>query len=168
MGAIENKITIDIDRDIGYIKAPYNKEFITSIKEIGGARWNPGAKAWMIPVSAIPHARDIMMECFGETDLSEPAEYRDVEVTILKRVRVTGGPVQVMGKTLARAYYRDSGADVGEDCELLQGKIYSGGSLTKWQSVIDEGSVFLLHHIPEYIIDKWEGEKNDWLSIKRI
>ena len=151
---MENNIRIEIEGGLALIYAPYHKDFVREIKNIGGARWDPKSKAWGVSVASLPTVREILMDIYGETDISGEQAMHDVEVTALERIESICGPVQVMGKTLARAYHRDSGARPGPDVDLIEGNIRSDGSLSRWKSVVEKGAVFRLYNVPEYLVEK--------------
>ena len=50
------------DEGRALVKTPYNSEYVSLIKRIGGPRWNASAKAWDIPESEIDTAREYMLE----------------------------------------------------------------------------------------------------------
>ena len=47
----QNNIRIDAADGYAYVYTPYHKDFVGEIKKIGSARWDPAAKAWVVPVS---------------------------------------------------------------------------------------------------------------------
>ena len=47
------------------IFTPYNKEFITNIKTIGAAKWNPREGCWVVPESSVDLVRDFMLKIYG-------------------------------------------------------------------------------------------------------
>ena len=60
------KITI-IDT-AAYLDTPYNPEFVSQIKNIGGARWDSSRREWKIPAACVEQAREIMRRVFGECE----------------------------------------------------------------------------------------------------
>ena len=70
-----------------YVSTPYNKDFVTKVKQIGGARWNGSERCWVIPESEISTARTYMREVYGETDLPDEEERVTVDVTFLEMVQ---------------------------------------------------------------------------------
>ena len=64
------KITNDNNGRIE-IYTPYNENFIAVLKKrIGGRKWNSEKNCWTAPEESIEAVRDLMMEYFGETDIS--------------------------------------------------------------------------------------------------
>ena len=130
-----------------YISTPYNKEFISKIKQIGGARWNGSEKCWVIPESEIDTARQYMQEVYGETDLPDDGERITVDVTFLEMASDWHEGITLFGKQICRAFGRDSGAKVGDDVTLIEGKIGSGGSRANWSTIVHEGAKFRIRNV---------------------
>ena len=133
------KITI-IDT-AAYLDTPYNPEFVSQIKNIGGARWDSSRREWKIPAACVEQAREIMRRVFGECDL--PDETRRVNVKLTFSESICGNTREsliIFGKQIARAYGRDSGAVVGGDVSFIEGKPTS------------DGAVALLRNVPESIL----------------
>lgn len=130
-----------------YVSTPYNKDFVTKAKQIGGARWNGSERCWVIPESEIGTVRTYMREVYGETDLPDEEERVTVDVTFLEMVEDWHDGVTVFGKQLCRAFGRDSGAKVGDGVTLIEGRIGSGGSRANWTTVVHEGAKFRIRNL---------------------
>lgn len=145
------KITI-IDT-AAYLDTPYNPEFVSLIKNIGGARWDSSRREWKIPAACVEQAREIMRRVFGECDL--PDETRRVNVKLTFSESVCGNTREsliIFGKQIARAYGRDSGAVVGGDVSFIEGKPTSDGSRANYYARVPAGAVALLRNVPESIL----------------
>lgn len=145
------KITI-IDT-AAYLDTPYNPEFVSQIKNIGGARWDSSRREWKIPAACVEQAREIMRRVFGECDL--PDETRRVNVKLTFSESVCGNTREsliIFGKQIARAYGRDSGAVVGGDVSFIEGKPTSDGSRANYYARVPAGAVALLRNVPESIL----------------
>ena len=140
------KITVKEGK--AYVETPYNKEFITKIKQIGGARWNSSARCWTVPGAEIDTVRAYMREVYGETDLPDEGDRVTVEVTFLEETSDWDGEISLFGRQICRAFGRDSGARVGEGVTLIDGKIGSGGSRANWTVWIGEGAKFRVRNLP--------------------
>lgn len=140
------KITVKEGK--AYVETPYNKEFVSKIKQIGGARWNASSRCWMVPEAEVDTVRTYMREVFGETDLPDDAERVTVEVTFLEETADWDGEIALFGRQICRAFGRDSGARVGEGVTLIDGKIGSGGSRANWTVWIGEGAKFRIRNLP--------------------
>ena len=146
------KIAVKIENGRALLKTPYNAEFVSAIKGIGGARWNAGCRAWEIPEEALPQARDLMTRIYGESDIPSGGKRVSLKLTFMKDFRELHGPVTLFGKTVAAAHGRDTGARVGDDVVFLEGAPTSGGSARNWETIVPEGSVVVLHNVPESLL----------------
>lgn len=143
-------IKIKIVGDRAMLTTPYNADFVSRIKGIGGARWDGDAKAWTIPADAVDAAREIMRAVYGQDD--NPASGGRLLKLRLKAARSmdsTCGDVTLYGKCLSRAIGRDSGARCGEGVAYVSGSPESGGSAKNWTSVVPAGSEIVLTGVPE-------------------
>lgn len=145
---------IEIVDEKAYIDTPYNKYFVSKIKTIGGARWDNARREWKIPAACVDQARAIMREVFGECDLPDDTRRVTVMLTFDECVSRVCSSVSIFGKTIARAYGRDSGATVGEDAVFIKGKPTSGGSRANWETQVKPGSVVVLRNVPETILNE--------------
>lgn len=150
-----------------YIYTPYNADFVKKIKTIGGARWSPSRTAWSIPAASIDRCREIMMEIYGESDISS-SEKVDVKVTVIREYAEEGRPITLAGIPICRAFSRDSGAIMSDGCDLISGKIGSGGSRAHWDTYIDKDSVFIMHGISKQvaknIIENASNDSYPWYT----
>lgn len=136
-----------------YIDTPYNREFVSQIKTIGGARWDSARRVWKIPAACVDQARAIMRRVFGECDLPDESRRVTVKLTFNENVASDKrSSISIFGKQIARAFGRDSGAVVGEDVSFIEGKPTSGGSRANWLTYIPAGCVALLRNVPEGIL----------------
>ena len=152
---------VDIGKTHAYLFTPYNPEFVSSIKMIGGANWDPLRKAWAVPVEMVEEARTIMRNIYGCDDTTS-TEYVSVIVTIGDDpIYELHRPVMMFGKIVAKAYGRDSGAVPGDGVAYLKGRCYSSGSAKNWASEIEANSVIKLIHVNKNLFDKEMSEKKD-------
>lgn len=133
---------------------PYNAEFVAKVKGIGGRKWNAAERCWEVPESEIETVRVYMMDIFGETDLPTEGEKVTVKVTFNSDESKRRESITLFGKTLARAWGRDSGAKVGEDVTLISGKVTSGGSVKNWYTEVEEGTVLKVRNVPRAALEQ--------------
>lgn len=139
------------------VYTPYNAAFVSAIRKIGGAKWDAGSKAWMVPTASLPQVRAIMRDVFGEDDQLDTCKRVTVRLSFAKNCySADRKPLEILGKTVARAYGRDSGAKPGDDVAFEAGSLRSDGSRANWYSVVEEGSVAILRNVPETMLDKAE------------
>lgn len=143
---------IEINENSAYVYTPYNATFVTRIKAIGGARWDGAKKAWKVPANTVTEVRDIMREIYGETDEPEAVEKVNVRLMFEKAYWLTRKPITLLGKTVASAFGRDSGAKVGEGVTFVKGAPESAGSMKNWCTEIPEGAIVILHDVPKSLV----------------
>lgn len=150
------KVTIKDGR--ASVFTPFNRDFVAAIKSnIGGRKWDADNKCWTVPEESLPQVRQIMMDVYGETDLPDAGGSVTVKLTIKEDLSEYCDGVIRFKKVLALARDRDSGARAGEDVTYLEGKPTSGGSRANWKSIVPEGCVILLRHVP---LTVWEQDKD--------
>ena len=131
-----------------YMYTPYSRDFIAKIKTIGSAHWDGGVKAWTVPEDNAAAAKEILRACYGEDGDPDGKTY-EVRIRVPQGYVKEKDVISFMGKRLAVAYWRDSGARTGDDVVLSKGSVYSGGSAKYWDTIIEKGSEFTLHHVGE-------------------
>lgn len=148
-----NEIRISFENGRACIHSPYNADYVKSIKKIGGARWNAEDRCWCVPEHMVSAAREILMQTYGYTDQT-PNETVTLQLTFNEYQAALREPCTYFGKTVAKAYGRDSGAKVGDDVALISGRIASGGSVKNWTSYIYEGTVVKLYNVNKAIYER--------------
>ena len=139
---------IELNGSKALVYSPYNKDFVAQIRSIGNARWDSARKAWSVPAECVDQVREIMVAVYGESDI--PAGKKvSVRLTFTKPVYEYCDPVTIYGKTVSKAFGRDTGARPGDDVVFISGKPESGGSAKNWTSVVPRDSVVVLHNVPE-------------------
>ena len=159
----EIKITKVADDKIE-VRTPYNPQFVSKIKT-AGARWNAIDKAWTMHAANIDVAREILRAVYGRDDMPAADEKLvRVRVTALQNISADRGPIVLLGRIIASARGRDSGARVGEGVAFIDGKPQSGGSVKNWTTEISEGSIFVVADVPTTLLGEldetgWRGQK---------
>lgn len=134
------------------IYTPYNKDFIAKLKLLGG-RWDASASCWTISQRCIEEVREAMREVYGRDD-QPVTDMVDVKLTFEESVTADRASVVILGRTVASAYGRDSGARVGDGVMFLQGKPKSGGSVKNWETIVPSGCVVKLLDVPKGLIER--------------
>lgn len=143
------------------IYTPYNRDFIDALKkQIGGARWNALKKCWTAPEEMLDAVRAILKDVYGYTDIEDAGKLYTVRLESLY-AKADRAPVSAFNKIIARAWGRDSGAVVGDDVIFVEGAPKSGGSRNNWETIIPEGCVIDVLHVPEKALEKFKGELSE-------
>ena len=142
-----NTFEIKIADGKAAIYTPYNADFVSQIKLLGG-RWNPLERCWTVAEFKVDEVRAVMRSVYGQDD-QPVSETVDVIPTFTKQYSKRCAPVTILGRTIAAARGRDSGARIGEDVMFLEGKPESGGSIRNWETIIPVRSVVKLPNLPK-------------------
>lgn len=132
------------------ITTPYNPAFVDRIKRLGG-RWDSVHRVWAVSLDRIEETRAAMRAIYGRDDV-EPADLRIVTLRAVDEAREPK-EVTVFGRTIARAYSRDSGARPGDGAHFLEGFPKSGGSRAHWDCIIPEGCVIRVDDVPAALLE---------------
>lgn len=153
------KITIKRVGEQLQLSAPYNSLFVTAAKDCGG-RWSSVEAVWLFDVRDEARIREHLMTYYGSDGVR-----RDVvtlRVRMLEERRAERGPLQLFGRTIARAHGRDTKATLGQGVIVEAGGYTGGGSAKNWATVGMKGTVILVRDFPrakalEYVADKPEA-----------
>lgn len=145
------KIKVNGDRALVY--TPYNRDFVSRIKSsVGGSRWDAEARAWSIPSASADAVREIMRSVYGEDDRPETVDRVSVRLSFASDLYIPCGDVTLLGKCIAHANGRDSGARPGDGVAFVVGSPVSGGSAKNWYSCVPAGSVVVLSGVPRALL----------------
>lgn len=146
---------IEVKDGMANVYTPYSMEFVKKIKGIGGAKWDPKYKCWIVDQFAVDVVRQIMLDVYGYSDISTN-ETVNLEITVMQDIAVLRADVNIYGKVLAHAYGRDTGAKVGDDVAFIAGSAKSGGSAGRWLSMVNAGSKVILSNVNKNLFDRGE------------
>lgn len=158
---------IEFKDGIAKVYTPYNPDFVSKIKGVGGAKWNGTEKCWNIPAEAIEVARTIMTDVYGYNDESTN-ETVSLKLTFKYRYCKDRTDVVMFGKILSHAYGRDSGAKVGDDVAYICGGATSGGSAHNWQSIVKEDSVVTLSNVNINVYEREKDSYDEYITVEVI
>lgn len=126
-----------------YVVSPYNHRFVSAARNLRG-QWKNNE--WVFDDSLVEYVREAMIDCFGTTG-EHP--YREV---ILKIINFSDSadkkPLELFGRTIVRAFGRDSGVKLGDDIVWISGEKDSGGSVKNWEAYVSNAT-FEIHKFPE-------------------
>jgi hypothetical protein len=126
------------------IRSPYNAEFVTAAKCLGG-KWRDGA--WHLDARDEARARTLCREIYG-TDGASVADVVTLRVEWRQSDSQHTDPISLHGRTIARATGRDSGARLGDGVAMLSGRFGSGGSMKNWRTTVAAGTIVLVRDFP--------------------
>lgn len=140
-------------RSVGIVtlKAPYNANLVQRCKQLGGS-WDRSEELWVFSALIAQEVEDL------EAEYSMDMTGIEIKAKSIQEEYL--GTLHVAGVPICTAFGRDSGAKLSSGMSMIEGEIYSGGSMKNWYTRIAEGSVFRFE-IPKAIIndidpDEWE------------
>lgn len=139
------------------LTAPYNPNFIVSAKAKLGAKWD--GECWCFDIRDQDAVLKLVETTYGWR-MGMPLV--SVNVKFNEDRRYGQGPCVLLGRVIAAATGRDSGAKLGNGVRLVDGVATSGGSVKNWTTEIHDGSEFVVHDVPaemaqDYITGKRES-----------
>lgn len=143
-------VSITISGSSLLVTSPYNSKFVDAAKRLGG-RWRGGA--WVLDARDEARVRALCCECYG-TDGTTAGDVVTLRIEWRKSRGVSQGPIEVYGRTIARATGRDSDARLGDGIAVLDGGFGSGGSVKNWTTSVREGTVVLVRDFPRVRADE--------------
>lgn len=145
------------------VVTPYNEGFVSKCRNFRGI-FKDGA--WWFDDSIIDYVRDAMIEYFGTTG-ETPYETCSLLISDFSDYK-NAGPVTLFGRSIARAFGRDSGAKLDDDIIFISGKYGSGGSVKNWCTEV-ENATFEIQNFPVPSLELPEVKKaieEGWCKVK--
>jgi hypothetical protein len=126
------------------VASDYNAGFVSAAKDLGG-KWR--APCWVFDIRDEDRVRALCVKYYG-TD-GRVADLVTLKIEWKKDSSAQQEAIAVNGRTIARAYGRDSGAKMGDGIVLLVGGFGSGGSVKNWTTRVRGGTVVLVRDFPK-------------------
>jgi hypothetical protein len=159
---MSQQIKLEIIEDKVKVITPYHADFVNTCRRLRG-KFNEGA--WWFDDSVLEYVREAMMDFFnttGETVFEEVSllikDYSDY---------ASRGPVTLFGRTIAKAFGRDSGARIGDNIVLIKGEVKSGGSVKNWSTNV-VNATFEIQRFPKPSTELPEVKKaieEGWVTV---
>jgi hypothetical protein len=156
-------IQLTIIDDKVKVVTPYNERFVNKCRNFRGT-FKGGA--WWFDDSILDYVREAMIQFFGTTG-ETPFETCTLLITDFSDFEAHG-PVVLFGRSIARAFGRDSGARLGDDIVFISGKYNSGGSVKNWNTTISNAT-FEIKNFPIPSLELPEVKKaieEGWCEVK--
>lgn len=139
---MSQSIQLTIEGDKVKVVTPYNEAFVAKCRNLRG-KFSNGA--WYFDDSIIDYVREAMLEFYGTTG---ETTYENCTLLVIDFSSCVGrGPVVLFGRTIAKAFGRDTGARLGDDIVFISGKYDSSGSVKNWSTDI-RNAIFEIHKFP--------------------
>lgn len=124
------------------VVTPYDPKFVAKARNLRG-KWKDGA--WHFDDSIEDYVKNALMDCYGTTGegpvelcslvISNWSDYGDCK------------PVELFGRTIAKAWGRDSNAKLGDNIIWIDGQYTSGGSVKNWRTRVEDAT-FEIQNFP--------------------
>lgn len=160
---MSQSITLEIIDDKVKVVSPYNEGFVNKCRNLRGS-FKGGA--WWFDDSIIEYVREAMIRYFGTTG-ETPFETCSLLISDFSDSEDTG-PVTLFGRTIARAWGRDSGAKLGDDIIFIFGNYNSGGSVKNWLTRVSDAT-FEIQNFPVPSLELPEVKEaieEGWCTVK--
>ena len=144
-----NEIKITTSGNNIAINSPYNADFADKMHLLGG-EWT--GNTWEIEKELENNVIESLYECYGwepETD------YVRLEITFNEEEKAGRKSYSLFGRSVARAYGRDSGAKPADGIVFTEKQPVSGGSMKNWATIIPKGSVILIKDFPRSALKRF-------------
>lgn len=146
------------------VKTPYDPDFVNRCRNLRG-KFDKQTSEWVFDDSIEEYIKDALMEVYGTTG---EGRVETVNLLIKDYYKIAGkGPVTLFGRTIARAYGRDSGAKLGDGIIWISGDYGSGGSVKNWSTHVD--GTFEIQNFPAPRLEKEDVQKaitDGWCIVK--
>lgn len=148
------------------VKTPYDRSFVEKARNLRGS-FDKQTSEWVFDDSIEEYVRQALMDVYGTTG-EERVETVSLVITDFEESKYTG-PVELFGRTIARAFGRDSGAKLGDGIIWISGEYTSGGSVKNWRTYVD-GS-FEIQNFPKPRLQKEDVQEaiaDGWCKVKEV
>lgn len=125
------------------LSAPYNPDFNGPAKTKLGAQWD--GEYWCFDIRDQDAVLKLIEAKYGWL-MGMPLV--SVNIKFNEDRHFGQGPCILLGRVIAAATGRDSGAKLGNGVRLMDGVVKSGGSTKNWTTEIRAGSEFVVHDVP--------------------
>ena len=143
----------------------YNRKFASKARNLRG-QWDSVKKAWVFDESVEEYVKQALIDIFGVTG---EIQYETCSLLIRDFTAwEMRGEVELFGRTVARAFGRDSGAKLGDDIIWVSGSYHSGGSVKNWTTEVENGT-FEIQNFPlerTKFDDVRKAVEDGWCEIK--
>ena len=121
------------------VSCPYLPEFSKRAKELNG-QWDRDKRIWTVPARHRARILTVLDELYAYDE--NETRIAVVELTLGESsISLIRRPVQILGRPIASAKGRGSGAWLGPGVSLIEGAVSSGGSVQNWTTSIAAHSV---------------------------
>ena len=143
------------------VQAPYHEGFVGKARNMGGKWQSP---FWVFDIRNEDLVRQACINCYG-TDGQGVIDTVTLKVSLDSGYYRLKSAITLCGRTIARAFDRDSGARLGDGIVLLTGGFFSSGSMKNWATEVSaDGATVLIHDFPKIRVEDAKNE-SEYITI---
>ncbi|MCA0761771.1 hypothetical protein [Vibrio vulnificus] len=131
------------------LRSAYNTLLIEECRKLGGT-WDKSQGAWIFS--------SIVEKEVEELDQTFNSDLITIEIEAIEEIQEQGKPIEFLGYPVCKAFSRDSGARIETGIAWLSDYSTSGGSKSRWTTVLSESTTLRLK-VPVDLLNIYE-EKN--------
>ena len=135
------------------VTSPYNSLFVDEARRLGGKFQKD---QWCFDARDESAVREACYRCYGDDGIR--VDQVDVRITAPNGLSAGRAPISIFGRTVARAFGRDSGAKVGDGVVIEAGGFSSGGSAKNWGTRAEAGTTLILRDISAQLVKEYSGD----------
>lgn len=129
------------------VSSPYHPDLPAKAKKLGG-KWSATAKAWTFDIRDEDRVKDLYRNIYGTDGDTPTGDLVTLRVNFFEGASDLHGGIFIGGRCIGRATGRDSGASLANGIIIIEGRIYSGGSVKNWRTIAAEGTIVEIRDIP--------------------
>ena len=136
------------------VTSPYNSIFVAEARRLGGKFKD---QKWIFDARDESAVREACFRCYGDDGIR--LHQVDVRITAPNGLFADKTHISILGRTVARAFSRDSGANVGDGVVIEAGGFSSGGSAKNWGTRAEPGTTIILRDVSAPLVKEYSGDK---------
>lgn len=144
-------VKFQVNEGLLLVKCPFNTLFLSEARKRNGT-WEPVIAAWRFDARDEGLLRQVCQRIFG-TDGVTPPDVVTVRLSFPRDVESRDcAPLAYLGRDIARATGKTSGARLGDGVVLEEGGFISGGSAKYWRVIAKAGTSVLMRDVSRVLV----------------
>ena len=139
------------------VSSPFNSEFVSAARKLNG-KFSGGK--WVFDSRLESDVRKALTESYG-SDGTNPGDFVRLKIEWKDREFAGTSAIEVNGRSIARAYGRDSNAKTADGVIIRNGGFTSGGSMKNWGTIAKDETVVEMLDFPLAAAEKLVSEQPD-------
>lgn len=146
-------VKIQINDEKVLVSSPYNKEFVSRARELGG-KWQNNQ--WNFDARDEDRVRQLCLDVYGTDGSPMPTTTMRISLDEAMKLRINSDSELIVGPiTVLRKFDRDSKPALGPGCIVIEGGLESyGGSRNHPRITYKAGTVLEVREVPRVIANQ--------------